>query len=429
MIEILLGLISVSITFILNFFFIRILCKQIENKVEGFSFVWLWIGLQSVTAIVLQNYVEIRSCLNILFALVLSVLVFKISFKRSLIYNLLFFGIYISVEFIVSLLLQQILSIRYDMIMNSEGAFLGELLCQSIIFIIIICFYVFLKRARFSWLDIKGWLAFTFFPVFSSVAMLVLLHICEKDMRSSTLLAYIFLGVGLLVLNLLMFYLLNNVISREHEINKKQALIEQSKQINRFYQSIADERKKQKSLAHDYLNHLNVMLVMAQTEKQGKIAQYITEQISKETQYLDLFETGNSVVNAIINIKYIEAERKGIRFPILSDDLSTISINNSDLVVILSNVIDNAIEAAEKTDDKFVQLKIKNIDDSLYIDEVNSVLPGTNEERFNTTSKEDNINHGYGLTNIKNTVEENNGKWFIEVVDNTFHITIIIPLH
>ena len=50
-----------------------------------------------------------------------------------------------------------------------------------------------------------------------------------------------------------------------------------------------------------------------------------------------------------------------------------------------------------------------------------------NEDNFLTT-KNDKKNHGFGLANIKKTVEANNGNCFIDTEGGNFHISITLPL-
>lgn len=53
------------------------------------------------------------------------------------------------------------------------------------------------------------------------------------------------------------------------------------------------------------------------------------------------------IINAILNTKYQEAISKNIVFVFKVNDLSKIVIKDEDLVVILANLLNNAIEACE----------------------------------------------------------------------------------
>lgn len=82
----------------------------------------------------------------------------------------------------------------------------------------------------------------------------------------------------------------------------------------------------------------------------------ISGQISKE---LDFICTNNVIVDAVLNTKYQEIRDKGIVFVFKINDLSSLNISDEDVVVIMSNLLNNAIEACEKCrGDKIIKLKI-----------------------------------------------------------------------
>ena len=61
------------------------------------------------------------------------------------------------------------------------------------------------------------------------------------------------------------------------------------------------------------------------------------------------------IVNAILNTKYQESEDKGIVFVVKINDLSHAKIQDEDMVIILSNLLNNAIEACQSCTDKIIK--------------------------------------------------------------------------
>ena len=117
--------------------------------------------------------------------------------------------------------------------------------------------------------------------------------------------------------------------------------------------------------------------------------------------------------------------------PLLIDDLRNLSVSESDIVTILSNILDNAIEATEKCNTKkMVVLQISKHDQErlLFIDSSNTCLQESLVEGKRYTTKDDKVNHGYGISNIKYVVEKNNGECIIDQKDGLFRIIITIPL-
>ena len=62
--------------------------------------------------------------------------------------------------------------------------------------------------------------------------------------------------------------------------------------------------------------------------------------------------------NAILNAKNSEMQSKKILFVTKYNDLSEITIRDVDLVVLLSNLLNNAVEACEKASKKIINFFI-----------------------------------------------------------------------
>lgn len=99
-------------------------------------------------------------------------------------------------------------------------------------------------------------------------------------------------------------------MQREADIYAKQALIEQAEHVNQMYRSLSEEREIQKARAHDYLNHMNTLLGLAEQNKNAEKIKYLKEQIGLESDSIDIIDTGDAVINAVLNFKYREAKKK-----------------------------------------------------------------------------------------------------------------------
>lgn len=354
--------------------------------------------------------------------------VFKVSFKKSLIANLIFHAIAISLEMLAYLILTPVTGSDLSDIPNNV-AFIAELLCQLVIFLIVMVINTVFKKGVLTNLDIKGWITFALYPLFTIVAVIVLLFAVDKQtVDNDVYVGMVILASGMFILSILIFALIDNVVRRENYIHEKEIMLGQTEHLNQMYRSLSDEREKQKARSHDYMNHLNVMLMLAREGKVDEQIRYIEEQLGKEVQNVDIIDTGNTLINAVLNIKYLEAKEKGIIIPFIADNLKDIKISDSDLVTIITNILDNAIEAVQKCDEKRIVFKIIKDSDTLIIDSTNTYKGHLPADYDFGTTKSDKKNHGFGLANIKNTVEANNGNCFIDTEGGIFHISITLPL-
>ena len=431
MTEHLLSIFLVTIDIIIEMMFFKSISSKERFTVREICLLCLLIVEGIITAVFMADYAVVRIVINLAFSIIVTKFIFKVSLVRSIIYNLIFFGTFTSIEMVVMLVSQYALgSDKYSDLTNSSGAAVMEIICCLIMMLIIVVINFKRKKSAISRLDIKGWIAFALYPLTTLIVSMFLLYIPIDQISQtvfSILLAFVF---SMLVLSIVQFILLENVVQREYEIYRKQLLIDQAEHANHLYKTLSEEREIQKARSHDYLNHLNALLALAEGENRTKEIRYLKEQIGIETENFDIIDTGDAVVNAVLNIKYREAKEKGIVMPLQIDDLRDLSISESDIVTILSNILDNAIKATESCDVKRIVLHITKQENGkvLCIDSSNTCLCDNYPGRSRYTTKDDKENHGYGISNIKYAVEKNNGECIIESRKGIFRIIISIPL-
>ena len=145
----------------------------------------------------------------------------------------------------------------------------------------------------------------------------------------------------------------------------------------------------------------------------------------------DVINTNNVIVNAILNTKYQEAGENGIVFVLRINDLSGLRLEDEDIVTILSNLLDNAIEACKKCDisrrilklkfvieDGMVKIGVRNTFDSPVLYE-NGEIKSTR-----LVSAEE---HGVGIKNIIEVIEKYDGSYVIKDDGQEFFFSIMIP--
>lgn len=93
-----------------------------------------------------------------------------------------------------------------------------------------------------------------------------------------------------------------------------------------------------------------------------------------------------------------------------------LTLNSYDLVMILSNALDNAIEACEKihaSSERFIDVQI-----GIHSQFLNIVVTNSVKEKTKLRScKRGRLNHGFGLVNIQEPVEKNVGQVKIILMD------------
>lgn len=180
---------------------------------------------------------------------------------------------------------------------------------------------------------------------------------------------------------------------------------------------------------HDFKNKMLSLACLIDEGKWDDARNYISDfkneaQISIKANFCK-----NSIVNALLNLKKNLSEQKKIQYNVDVDDECEFNILLLDFTSILSNLIDNAIEAASHviTKDAFVDVKIYKY--KIYT-AIRICNPYIIEPKFLNgdyiTSKKDKSVHGLGLKSVKQTVKKYDGVLEISTNNNIFTVIVLL---
>ena len=222
-----------------------------------------------------------------------------------------------------------------------------------------------------------------------------------------------FVAIAILISHFLLIRILNlsyekskKLIITECNLNKLEADSKYNKEIRTIYNEMTQWK-------HDWQNHINVAMYMLKEkryEEAGKYLGEISNSINYDRKYKSFITTNNNVLNAIINSKIIVAVDKNIDVKISVNITETIHIDDIDLCGLLGNLLDNAIEACERTkSNRFINIKIITVKKNLIILIKNSMsgnIELIDNEYF--SSKRKGL-LGRGIAQINKIVDEYNG--------------------
>lgn len=179
---------------------------------------------------------------------------------------------------------------------------------------------------------------------------------------------------------------------------------------------------------HDLNNKIIVIKQLLEKNKIEELNEYISGLSGKIGKTDTYCQSGNVAVDSIVNYKLSFASEKGID---IRTDISIppeIIIEDDDIVIIIGNLLDNAIEAVGKTSKKgYICFQLKLNKNSIYINVENSHSNNFNKEKGKlTTTKEDKKMHGIGLKSVESVVEKYEGVMDVSYDDVKFDVTIII---
>lgn len=216
-------------------------------------------------------------------------------------------------------------------------------------------------------------------------------------------------------------------ISKKHLQNTADLLEQHVKVQIEHYEAFTQLSREFHSFRHDYKNHMHCIRSLIESQDYSAVLSYmdkLTDNFNPEMIFID---SGNKIADAILTNKMHTAQNDGIEFQFEGTFFRDIS--PADLCTILSNGLDNAIEACLKTNDiRWIYVKTAKQKSFQYIEISNS--KSSNDVFSDTqdfTSKTDKVHHGYGLYNIRKAVAQYDGK--VETIDKKDIFTLKILLN
>lgn len=258
-----------------------------------------------------------------------------------------------------------------------------------------------------------------------SIIFIALLYTFEK------------ISITQLSLSTILLFLINITTFKIYKQTVKIITFQKDKELieeqNNFYKTqislMKESEEKFKSYRHDMKNHFLVLYSLIEKNDNDQATAYlkkIEEELGKSNQILN---SGNEVIDIIINHKMSKIKNLKIKLITEFSLIENLNLSSYDLTTTIGNLLDNAIEASEKIaeDKRLIILKIKEEKGTLTIYVQNNFDGKTEKDKEQFLSTKNNKNmHGYGLKNIKKTVEKNNGICKFDVIENNIFTVLIV---
>lgn len=332
--------------------------------------------------------------------------------------------------FISLVVAESILTIMYQFLKINITAS-NIIISQSVInILVILLIYFFNKEMTINFIDIIKKNIKIFIMVILQCFMIFFLF---QYINTTTWLTS--MEKVLILLSILSFVLL--VIFLSVDIFKQFKKTEEDKLRSRYNEVLEEYFEKMRADSHEYKNHLNAIYGVLQVGDYDQIKDLVKgyiQNVSNEDHLIELSKINNQLIRALIYSKISYATSIGINFKYyIKSSLKDINVSDSELVIIISNLLNNAIEASSESDDKYVELTLSKKNNKYDIMVKNSVNNSVNNGYFINVSEM--FNYGYsskgdergvGLYNVKNIVQNNGGEILIDIDEDIFTMEIKI---
>lgn len=382
-------------------------------------------------ALLCREYFMIKQLLVIITITLFMIWYFKIHFGKAVILSLLFQGLLLLVDyFALWLNVSLFKSIAEAAELHYVEGSLIWVLSKTFLFLMVLLIREKIGRKSADALQNADLIRFIFFPVFTIFTIIALIVTSGEVENQRQENVFLSIALCLACMNVFVFYLINDLLSRENKIRENKIFKLEAQNQTDKYRSLYENVSKQRKRTHEYKNQLMCIEALVAAKKYDELENYLKNVSGHLNTEVDYIKTNNVIVDAILNSKYKETLEKGIIFIFKINDLSHINVCDEDIVVILSNLLSNAIEACEKCHDKkIIKLKFVEEKDSIIISVKNTFDGKTIMEdgEIQTSKKHDKQEHGIGIKNIIDVISKYQGSYVIRNEGKEFYFSVILP--
>lgn len=381
------------------------------------------------------NNAIVNSAFSILFDILLADFCFECKFTSSIFHNLLIFVLIAVTEFIPYTFLT-------SMAMHDPGLstiqldLMNALLSKTLFFVFgyFISHYIADRKMNIdTW---KQLLFLSILPAATSVMLVGIYTLLQNqkslfNVYSPTYYLPIIGAVLLLIANIFVLVFYDHLSKTNRELYLLQISKERNKLDYLYFETLKENYQQSRVLIHDISNHLLTIQSMALQVGDHSVNTYIQNlQSSKALSYNPIF-SDNEAMNVILNYEKIKCDRMQIKMTIINEGIYINYVSDIDICSILANALDNAIEAAEHSQKKKIDVLLYCQNDAF------SVISITNscdqspqfENGHPISNKKDSNLHGIGLISIENTLKKYYGQveYKYDSSQMQFNTLILIP--
>lgn len=227
--------------------------------------------------------------------------------------------------------------------------------------------------------------------------------------------------------NILLFYTIHKLFFIS-EKNREQQLAEQHAALQqRYYQHLEEIDLGHRRYAHDLKNCMASIGALAAVGGNEEIMALLGDMEVELDTLTGRHYTASPILNALLWEKETLAQRRGVHMDIQAEAAEWERIPGRDLIVMAGNLLDNAIEAAERCPAGCVHVALYAEEHFLAVEVENTCVEQSYSEGKNLVStKPDAVNHGFGLSNIRDTVKKYGGTFYTQQKDGRFTAILTI---
>jgi hypothetical protein len=408
-----------------HFFCSAFLRPKVFGKRYALHFFVAWLAACLYLNVGLPPIVE--NCLSIVMLILLCSVTYQGQFLRNLLFVIPIFVIGGIFDTLTLYAVSSLLGISIQDFVWRKATYSITVTLSKLLFLLagwILC--RFRKAGKPEPVQTKWLLLSLLFPAITLVMMMSIFYGYRDRGDVST--GIVGLCSVLVLANVASLYLTHHLEKSAAEA-KNQALLTRQMEIQtESIGALERSYRAQRQAIHEHRAQLQTIYDLMVAGKYSSAEEYIQRLQVVQTTRIFAVNSHHPIIDAVLNHKYQKATEQGIDFQAQVNDLSGISLEADALVVVLSNLLENAIEACLRFDgDRQIHCRIL-AEDSLFISIRNTSLPVQIIDNSIATTKQNKQNHGYGLQQIGYILQQQKAEYSISYEDGWFQFVAEIPL-
>lgn len=236
----------------------------------------------------------------------------------------------------------------------------------------------------------------------------------------------------MLGLNLFIFAFHHHVQKENAKRIELELLLQKEFDSAEYYKMLLQQTENQKILIHDIKKHLQAIEILNNNREHEKIESYIRHLIHSSSLQNNYNLCENKVLNSILGQYKRQCSDKHIDFHVDVRYQTLDFLLTNDITALFCNLLDNALEAAEKTVDAYIELSVSHKQNTPYT--IITITNACRQDPFDSntsglfTRKPDKQRHGYGLKSVQRIVKKYHGNitMYYEKETVSFHTVITL---
>jgi len=308
----------------------------------------------------------------------------------------------------------------------------SEILIKIFTYIIVLIFLAIINKFIKTKVQFINKIAASYYVVYLFIGIadylfLLYLSFIMENMNKKVLSLFVSVLISLSILLqyglIFLMNITNEGLKMQHYFNKRYLRMQQEN-----YEYLEMRERETKKFRHDYRNHLKSLQILCMEKRYNDVERYL-ERISEKLKVYDKYiSVGNSFVDAILNYYLQKMDKSNTKFIISGKIPQNCNIDMFDLCTIISNLLDNALEAVEKINenDRWIEMTFRYDNIMIYCNIRNPYNGELNIYKKKIVSIKNMQNHGYGLMNVQKSVEIYDGSIDIKTDNLIFEVLIAL---